>query len=212
MAPQPSILDDLGEEVTGIVSPVSICMAITVLLVRVLNPEGVSSSNTVYLASIAYDESVSAAGCQHTLARVGSCGLPTFSVGNSAPGLRRQLLFTARDLCSMHARGPSARGCLCTSPHGACTPVLYSSCWLTCAHAMVAAATLPEHYCPSHARTSPFDLRPRPPGLNCPPCNNHPRPSSLLPPPHRAPPRTLRARSWAARCSMRSSLWASSRA
>lgn len=41
--PQPapmrrSVLDDLGEEVTGIVSPVSICMALTVALVRILNP------------------------------------------------------------------------------------------------------------------------------------------------------------------------------
>lgn len=66
---QKSVLEDLGEEVTGIMAPVSICMAITVLLVRVLNPEGQSSSATVYIASLAYDEQASRAalvcqGCQ----------------------------------------------------------------------------------------------------------------------------------------------------
>lgn len=55
-----SVLDDLGEEVTGIVAPVSICMAVTVLLVRLLNPEGKSDSNAVYLATSFYVESVSA--------------------------------------------------------------------------------------------------------------------------------------------------------
>ncbi len=46
-----------GEEVTGIMAPVSICMAITVALVRVLNPDGSSSSsNSVVIASLAYDE------------------------------------------------------------------------------------------------------------------------------------------------------------
>eukprot|EP00877_Chromochloris_zofingiensis_P008023 jgi/Chrzof1/3474/Cz12g26260.t1 len=51
-----SVLDDLGEEITGIAAPVSICMALTVLLVRVLNPEGQTSSSTVVIASIAYAE------------------------------------------------------------------------------------------------------------------------------------------------------------
>lgn len=51
-----SLLDDLGEEVTGIIAPVSLCMALTVLLVKLLNPEGESASNTVYIASIAYAE------------------------------------------------------------------------------------------------------------------------------------------------------------
>eukprot|EP00891_Asterochloris_glomerata_P002404 jgi/Astpho2/2404/e_gw1.00044.70.1_t len=37
-----SVLEDLGEELTGIVSPVSLCMALTVALVRVLNPDGLS--------------------------------------------------------------------------------------------------------------------------------------------------------------------------
>lgn len=51
-----SLLDDLGEEVTGIIAPVSLCMALTVLLVKLLNPEGESAANTVYIASIAYSE------------------------------------------------------------------------------------------------------------------------------------------------------------
>ncbi|KAI7844377.1 hypothetical protein COHA_002175 [Chlorella ohadii] len=51
-----SVLDDLGEEVTGIVSPVSICMALTVALVRILNPEGESNSGAVFLASAYYNE------------------------------------------------------------------------------------------------------------------------------------------------------------
>jgi len=52
-----SILDDLGEEVTGIVAPVSICMALTVALVRLLNPDGSSGSSAVYIASVYYNES-----------------------------------------------------------------------------------------------------------------------------------------------------------
>ena len=42
----------------GIVTPVTLCMAITVLLVRVLNPEGASNSNTMRLATAYYDEKV----------------------------------------------------------------------------------------------------------------------------------------------------------
>lgn len=53
-----SILDDLGEEVTGIVSPVSLCMALTVALVRMLNPNGDSSGNTTSFASAYYKEQV----------------------------------------------------------------------------------------------------------------------------------------------------------
>ncbi|EFJ44036.1 hypothetical protein VOLCADRAFT_82983 [Volvox carteri f. nagariensis] len=56
MAARPSLLDNLGEEVTGIVAPVSLCMAVTVLLVRLLNPEGSSSSSSVLIANIAYQE------------------------------------------------------------------------------------------------------------------------------------------------------------
>ncbi|GIL83410.1 hypothetical protein Vretifemale_12242 [Volvox reticuliferus] len=59
MATKPSLLDDLGEEVTGIVTPVSLCMAVTVLLVRLLNPEGSSSPSSVVIASIAYHENAS---------------------------------------------------------------------------------------------------------------------------------------------------------
>ena len=50
------VLDDLGEEVTGIVAPVTLCMALTVLLVRALNPEGASDANAVFLASAYYEE------------------------------------------------------------------------------------------------------------------------------------------------------------
>ena len=46
-----SVLADLGEELTGIVAPVSLCMALTVGLVRTLNPEGVGDPNAVFLAS-----------------------------------------------------------------------------------------------------------------------------------------------------------------
>ena len=55
-----SILDSLGEEVTGIVSPVSLCMALTVALVRTLNPDGDSAGNAAYFASAYYKEQVCA--------------------------------------------------------------------------------------------------------------------------------------------------------
>lgn len=87
MAMDRSILDDLGQEVTGegalaeravkavqecrwidalrgplagIVAPVTLCIAITVLLVRVLNPSGASNSAVMKLATISYDEKVGA--------------------------------------------------------------------------------------------------------------------------------------------------------
>lgn len=53
-----SILEDLGEEVTGIAAPVSICMILTITLVRLLNPDGDGDSGAVYLASIYYTEEV----------------------------------------------------------------------------------------------------------------------------------------------------------
>jgi hypothetical protein len=53
-----SILNDLGQEVTGIAFPVSVCMALTVILVRILNPEGESDSNSVLLANLYYSEQV----------------------------------------------------------------------------------------------------------------------------------------------------------
>jgi len=52
-----SILDDLGAEVVSMVWPVSICMAATVWLVRVLDPGG-TSGTTVAWASAAYSENV----------------------------------------------------------------------------------------------------------------------------------------------------------
>lgn len=52
----PSVLDDLGQEITGIMAPVSICMAITVLLVKALNPEGTADTTTVAIATLAYQE------------------------------------------------------------------------------------------------------------------------------------------------------------
>ncbi|KAG1671993.1 hypothetical protein FOA52_013366 [Chlamydomonas sp. UWO 241] len=56
MAKPESVLEHLGEEITSIVWPVSLCMALTVLLVRVLNPDGASSSLVVVMASAAWDE------------------------------------------------------------------------------------------------------------------------------------------------------------
>ena len=53
-----SVLDRLGEEVTGIVSPVSLCMALTVGLVRLLNPTGDAAGSSVYIASAYYKEQV----------------------------------------------------------------------------------------------------------------------------------------------------------
>ena len=55
-----SVLDRLGEEVTGIVSPVSLCMALTVGLVRLLNPSGDAAGSSVYIASAYYKEQVRA--------------------------------------------------------------------------------------------------------------------------------------------------------
>jgi hypothetical protein len=75
-----SVLDSMGEEVTGIVWPVALCMTITMTLVEILNPDGGeqqvmngnashvhftflttpwhsdSNSMAVYIASAAYDE------------------------------------------------------------------------------------------------------------------------------------------------------------
>lgn len=53
-----SVLDDLGEEITGIIAPVSICMALVVVLVKALNPDGITDSSTVAIATLAYHEQV----------------------------------------------------------------------------------------------------------------------------------------------------------
>mmetsp|Transcript_33836 Transcript_33836/g.95787 ORF Transcript_33836/g.95787 Transcript_33836/m.95787 type:complete len:460 (-) Transcript_33836:1345-2724(-) len=50
------VTETLGEQVTGIVAPVSICMALTVVLVRILNPDGESSSASVAIATAYYNE------------------------------------------------------------------------------------------------------------------------------------------------------------
>ena len=44
--------------IAGIVAPVSICMALTVLLVRLLNPSGDSETTAVFIASAYYSEKV----------------------------------------------------------------------------------------------------------------------------------------------------------
>lgn len=53
-----SVLDSLGEEVTGIIFPVSLCMALTVILVKILNSEGESNPETVIIAVAYYQEEV----------------------------------------------------------------------------------------------------------------------------------------------------------
>lgn len=53
-----SILDDLGREVTAILGPVTLCIALTVWIVRVLNPSGASNASAVGLATVFYSESV----------------------------------------------------------------------------------------------------------------------------------------------------------
>lgn len=53
-----SVLDDLGEEVTGILAPVSLCMALTVALVKAVNPTGESNRESVPFATAYYDEQV----------------------------------------------------------------------------------------------------------------------------------------------------------
>jgi hypothetical protein len=70
------VLDVLGEEVTGIVAPVSVCMALTVVLVRILNPDGVSRADAVYIASIAYEEQVNSAPA-HSQARANKPSAPS---------------------------------------------------------------------------------------------------------------------------------------
>ncbi len=53
---QRSILTDFGEELTAIITPVSICMALTVGLVKILNPTGASDARSVFIASAFYTE------------------------------------------------------------------------------------------------------------------------------------------------------------
>lgn len=65
---QHSILDDLGAEVTGIAFPVSLCMAITIALVRLLHRNDDDGGTTVAIAEAVYTERVcvlSSAGGLH---------------------------------------------------------------------------------------------------------------------------------------------------
>ncbi|OIW18521.1 hypothetical protein TanjilG_13273 [Lupinus angustifolius] len=60
MAHSSSILDSLGEEILRIITPVSICMFLVVILVSILNTNSSSSSFSVSsIATIAYSESTS---------------------------------------------------------------------------------------------------------------------------------------------------------
>lgn len=82
-----SVLDDLGEEITGIVAPVSICMALVVVLVKALNPDGMADSSSVAIATIAYHEQVgllistgpqpSASAVSRKTAELPACSLPS---------------------------------------------------------------------------------------------------------------------------------------
>lgn len=52
-----SMLNDLGQEVTGVVAPVSLCMAITVFLVKALvSTSSSGDGGAVQIASIGYSE------------------------------------------------------------------------------------------------------------------------------------------------------------
>jgi presenilin 1 len=53
-----SVLDDLGAEVTGIAAPVSLCMAITIFLVRVLRRDDDDDGQKIVLAEAIYSEKV----------------------------------------------------------------------------------------------------------------------------------------------------------
>lgn len=53
-----SVLDDLGAEVTGIAFPVSICMVLTIALVRILNKQDDEDRSQVIIAEAAYSEQV----------------------------------------------------------------------------------------------------------------------------------------------------------
>jgi hypothetical protein len=53
-----SVLDDLGAEVTGIAFPVSICMVITIALVRVLHPDTQHRTSDIIIAEAFYNEKV----------------------------------------------------------------------------------------------------------------------------------------------------------
>ncbi|KAE9602218.1 putative presenilin/signal peptide peptidase [Lupinus albus] len=59
MAHSSSIIDSLGEEIVRIITPVSICMFLVVILVSILNTNSSSSFSVSSIATIAYSESTS---------------------------------------------------------------------------------------------------------------------------------------------------------
>ena len=56
---RPSVLDRVGEEIQSVVVPVSICMAMTVALVRYLMPHGAAGASGVAIATVYYHEKAS---------------------------------------------------------------------------------------------------------------------------------------------------------
>ena len=66
-----SVLDDLGAEVTGIAFPVSVCMAITVALVRLLHGDG-EDQERVFIGEAIYGEKVRCRASSERLRATGS--------------------------------------------------------------------------------------------------------------------------------------------
>lgn len=56
--PGPSVLDDLGAEITGVAFPVSVCMTLTIALVRLLHRDDDDDRSTVIIAEAFYGEQV----------------------------------------------------------------------------------------------------------------------------------------------------------
>jgi hypothetical protein len=56
--PAGSVLDDLGAEITGIAFPVSVCMALTVALIRLVDSQGDGERPQVLIAEAVYNERV----------------------------------------------------------------------------------------------------------------------------------------------------------
>ncbi|TKY55026.1 Presenilin protein [Spatholobus suberectus] len=57
--PCSSILDSLGEEIVGIIAPVSICMFLVVILVSILNANSPFDASMASIATMAYNETTS---------------------------------------------------------------------------------------------------------------------------------------------------------
>lgn len=119
-----SVLDDLGEEITGIVAPVSICMALVVVLVKALNPDGNADSSSVAIATIAYHE----------------------KVGGVCKGSKNQPLWSAR-YCAGGAVGRPPQRLTVRTP----TAVLTS--WLKILHARLLRCAVHRALCVLSCRT-----------------------------------------------------------